>query len=109
METTIEKTLTDFGGKLWEKGDYRRIYFNIELVEKFIKLNVNYYNTGNISSATLDGKEISNSEARRIISGIDKIYYDFTDEKFHWTSDYDGYVKEFCKMLRISLNEKVEA
>ena len=112
-EQTTTKILTDAGGKLWEKsinnGMLRRIYFNADLVVEFIGLSVSRYNTGNISGATLNGEKISNSEAGRILSGMDKIYYDLNDGKFHWTENYDNNVSDFCKMLRGLLNaEPVE-
>lgn len=111
MNDQIIKILTDAGGKLWEKNSMKRIYFSGDLVVEFVGLSVSRYNTGNISGATLNGDAISNSEAKRILGGIDKIYYDLNDGKFHWTENYDNNVSDFCKMLRGLLNavELVEA
>lgn len=80
-EMTAE-TLTAAGGSLWEKGSMRRVYFN-DLSELY-GLKADRYNTGNISSATLDGETISNSAARRIMVELStaKLYYDLTAGTF---------------------------
>ena len=110
-EQIVAKILTDEGGKLWEKtterDELRRVYFNSETIADAIGLDVSYYNTGNVSGATLDGGRISNFEARRILGGLTgKFFYDYADGKFHWTSsDYEGYVSGFAKILRQKLND----
>ena len=81
-ETEIIKKLTEMGGKLWEKGTMRRVYFNAQAWG----LEVNHYNTGNISSATINGQGISNAEGYRCQNV--KIWYDLSDGKFH-TKDAD--------------------
>ena len=86
METktyTVEQ-LTKAGGKLWEQGGMRRMYFN-SLASR-IGLALDHYNTGNISSAKLAGEGISNCAARKIISALQdmKIWYDLTDGQFHY-------------------------
>jgi hypothetical protein len=107
----IIKILTDAGGKLWEKttdrGELSRIYFNTELVSEFIALDVSHYNSGNICGAYLDGSRISNSAAGRILSSLvdGKIFYDFADDKFHWTTNYGGHVRDYCRALRQMLDE----
>lgn len=70
-------------GSEWQKNDKHRIYFND--LEAWMGLDCSYYNSGNISGATLDGERISNSEARRIKGRIccSKIFWDFSDQKFH--------------------------
>lgn len=75
-KTFIEKAIEK--GNRWTKGRFDRIYFNWEQMG----LEVEYYNTGNISSATWKGEEISNSEAYRI-AGC-KVWIDVNDEKVHW-------------------------
>jgi len=69
-------------GKLWEKNGMKRIYFN-NLLDLY-GLEITRYNTGNISSARLDGQEISNSEARRLIDrmSLGKLWYDCTAKEF---------------------------
>lgn len=88
------QTLINAGGKLWEKNGMSRIYFNASL----IGLDISRYKTGNISSATLNGDSISNSEAGRI--EMIKIWFDAKDGQFH-TSDLSG--------LRSSSREAVQS
>ncbi|WP_406850133.1 hypothetical protein [Chromobacterium phragmitis] len=82
------EALVNLGGKLWEKADMRRVYFN-DLEELFCAatgLRVGRYNTGNISSASINGQSISNCEARRMlrdICGTSKLWFDAADGKFH--------------------------
>lgn len=68
----VEKALEK--GDRWTKGKFDRIYFNW----KEMGLNVEYYNSGNICSADFNGKEISNSCAKRILCA--KIYLDLNKE-----------------------------
>ncbi len=80
--TTWEETLVEIGGRLWERGDKRRIYFN-DLASLY-GLEVDFYNTGNVSSAKLDGETISNSAARKILGalGETKIWWDLVEDKW---------------------------
>lgn len=70
-------------GKLWEKGEHKRSYVEAEGVTELANVEVNFYGTGNISSAYVDGKKISNSEARRMGLGNPKIYYDHNTKTLH--------------------------
>lgn len=75
--------LTEIGGTEWQKGDMHRVYFNS--LTGWYGLDYALYNTGNVSSATLDGDKISNGRARELIGklGSAKLWYDMTDNKFH--------------------------
>lgn len=105
-EGEVRSTLEKHGGKYWEKGNYRRVYFNGEDILEKAGLKVKYYNTGNISSATFRGNAISNSEARRMFQTFSgKFFYDFADGKFYSkTSEgfdrYKEYWDEYAKELR---------
>lgn len=83
MAITIE-TLKKIGGKEWQKGDHHRIYFNN--LTGWYGLETTHYNTGNISSATLDGERISNGRARKIEGRLSygKLYYNVKDGKFYY-------------------------
>lgn len=54
--------LTAMGFNRWQKNGMDRMYINASA----LGLNCSYYKTGNISSATLNGTDISNCEARRL-------------------------------------------
>lgn len=71
-------------GSEWEKNGMHRIYFND--LPGWYGLQYERYNSGNVSSATLDGEHISNSKATGILSDLLalKIWYDVTTERFYW-------------------------
>lgn len=61
--------------RVWERGFLKRLYFN-NLPELY-GLEISRYKTNNISSATMDGDDISNSAAQRhlmVLSG--RFFYD---------------------------------
>lgn len=65
-ENTIDvDALEKKGFNRWTKGNMDRLYFNIE---KSGYLDVDYYKTGNMRSAYLNGERISNAEAYRLMS-----------------------------------------
>ena len=69
MEIEIEKIqelMKDKSHNLWEKYNKRRLYLDFA---KIINLQVDRYNTGNISSAYLEGEKISNSKASKYLQG----------------------------------------
>lgn len=59
------EALEQKGFNRWTKGDMDRLYFNIE---KSGDLDADYYKTGNMRSAYLNGERISNAEACRLLS-----------------------------------------
>lgn len=76
------EALTQAGGRLWEKGSMRRVYFND--LEALMGLSISRYKTGNICSASLEGEYISNSAAAKMLSSISKLWYDLADNKFYF-------------------------
>lgn len=73
-EATI-KTLKEKGATRWTKGDNDRLYLN-DATSQLLEIKISYYKSGNISSATMQGEEVSNAEAGRIISSLEKAYID---------------------------------
>lgn len=61
------------GGNRWTKGNNDRIYVK-DLIDTVGGLQVETYKSGSISSATLNGETISNSEAGRIYRSIGNPY-----------------------------------
>ena len=59
------EALEQKGFNRWTKGDMDRLYFNIQ---KSGHMDVDYYKTGNISYAAIDGEEISHRFAGQILS-----------------------------------------
>ena len=77
MNKSAEEKLIDAGGNLWEKGEMRRIYLNEWL--ELAGVNITRYNTGNISSASINGEKLSNAKASELASV--KCYWDCTKAK----------------------------
>ena len=74
--TIIEELIKDASHNLWEKYNKKRLYLDFA---KIINLKIDRYNTGNISSAYLEGEKISNSKAYKYIQG--KAFIDLTTNK----------------------------
>lgn len=71
------------GGRLWEKGDKRQVYFND--TGEWGGFRCGYYKTGNIMWAELDGEVISNSLGREYESFFRnslKVWYDLSSHKW---------------------------
>jgi len=62
----IQELMKDESHNLWEKYNKRRLYLDFA---KIVNLEVDRYNTGNISSAYLEGEKISNSKAYKYLQG----------------------------------------
>lgn len=84
---TVED-LVAMGAKRWQKAGYDRLYLN-EAGIKLAGLEVSRYNTGNISSAKLNGEKISNSAANRILGSLNKAYINLTTGKLVYTNNFD--------------------
>jgi len=71
-------------GNRWQKNGMDRIYFNG--LAEWYGLRCTYYNTGNISSATLNGERISNNSARKIGAAIGwgKVWFDLNTGRFEY-------------------------
>ena len=76
MITAIDYLIKEDLGTKWEKYGKCRLYIKWE---KLINLEVSFYNTGNISSAYLDGVKITNSKASNLING--KCYIDLNSNE----------------------------
>ena len=88
----IAQILTEqFGGNRWTKYDKDRVYFDAAAVTSQQGMSWNNYRSGNISSATLDGEKISNSEARRSLEGFMfvKLWCDLADGTFYRRGEID--------------------
>jgi len=79
-----QEKLEKLGGVYWEAYGKKRVYFDSQ---ELIDFKVEYYNTGNVKYAELDGEKISNGKARKLLYKLDtgKLYYDFEKEDFFCT------------------------
>lgn len=76
MTKTIKLSTLLSTGKLWEKGEHSRIYFNRIEVAKALGFSWESYKTGNPKRASFDGDKISNSEMWGVLMNIDGTYFD---------------------------------
>ena len=80
MTETMIKKLEAKGFKRWTKGEHDRLYANVEN----FGLELHHYNSGNISSATLNGEKISNSYGAEIKRNT-SIYLNVNDGELYLT------------------------
>jgi len=76
------------GGKHWENYGKSRVYYNADSIMEIIELELDFYKTGNICSAELQGEKISNSRARKILGTLEssKLWFDLDDYEYHYKS-----------------------
>ena len=81
----IVTTLSEMGGKRWQKAGKDRVYFNTDMVLKLAGLDYATYNTGRISGATFKDGHISNTDCGRILGTMSRFsfWFDLTDGKFY--------------------------
>lgn len=95
-------------GNEWQKGDKHRIYFNN--LSEIYGLNCEYYNSGNICGADLNGERISNSKAKQLIGKLlsCKVWYDVNEGKLMSTvPQNDTAAAEMCKIIRSKIKQFV--
>lgn len=85
VEFTVE-TITAIGGSRWQKSGHDRVYINNWA--QYLPLEIDHYNTGNISWAAWEGEKISNSQAAKILGTLDKVWFDAADGKLHCRFGY---------------------
>ena len=76
-------------GKVWVGGKHKRLYLNA----KALGLKCDYYHSGNISRAWVNGEDISNCEARRILGAgayRELVSGDVIDDRRHTFRDNFG-------------------
>jgi hypothetical protein len=75
------------GGRRWTKNGHDRVYINDWTA--FAGLETSHYKTGNVSSASFQGRGIANGRVSGILRAIDSIYFDVSEGRFfgYWSSD----------------------
>lgn len=81
MTKTINLSTLLSTGKLWEKGEHSRIYFDRFEVAKVLGFSWESYKTGNPKRASFDGDKISNNEMWGVLMNIEGTYYDRKTDK----------------------------
>lgn len=101
----LENKLVELGGSVWELGEYKRIYVNPEILKAVFGLEVEYYRSGNIKNATLNGEPLSNGKARRM--DLENAFYNCVTGK--WSIDLPMIIElEVEKDEPIPTNFKIE-
>lgn len=104
----LDKNGVEYGR--WQKGSMDRIYINNarDIYMKAIGLELDYYNTGNLARATLNGERISNAEGRRqmLVSSMygGKCWINLEDGSVH-TKNYDQNGDRLVKIIKDMLDE----
>ena len=100
----IIQEIVKMGAKEWENEKFHRFYFN-NLAELY-GLECEFYNTGNVQSAYLDGDLISNSSAKKILMHLagTKVWYDVKKNCFDFKVDCAS--DEYAKCIVENLKEK---
>ena len=99
MDSKMIEKLEAKGFERWTKGNYDRLYVDAEA----IGLECEYYNSGNICYAELDGEKISNSLARKL-----KMAKTFIDVKTGEIYSDSETLKEKIEEIIEQLNEDEE-
>ena len=81
LNETAIKALEEKGFKRWTKGNFDRLYINADS----LGLVCDFYKTGNIHYAELDGEKISNTKATALYHA--KTWIDIATGELHGTSD----------------------
>jgi len=84
METTNIKpnSLEKIGGRRWTSGSMDRVYFND--LAAWLGLEYTTYKSGNVSGAKLNGEDISNGSAKRLLADLSssKFWFDCNTGEF---------------------------
>ena len=98
--------LVRVGGSRWQKNGMDRVYFNN--LYTWYGLEMEYYNTGNICNAKLDGEKISNSQAKRLESeiGFGKLWFDVPTGKW-MARDLNGRESKIIEHIEAKVAELV--
>ena len=102
---TIEQ-LTQIGGKYWQGGEKRRVYFN-NLYEFAGVEEMEFYGTGSIKRVVRNGHVMSNNAARKLSVQLDTmdLWYDLNDGKFYFRSSDPELAREIISKIKARLNE----
>lgn len=93
-------------GKKWVHPKTGEVRYYVNSAWKYGGLELDFYKTGNISSAVLDGEGISNSQGRRLMHSIDKCWIAEGTEEVHVIGDYDGY-GDFIEAVKEGVRQEI--
>lgn len=88
--------LMDMGANRWTKGGHDRLYLS-KIGAEIMGLDCDYYKTGRVNGATLNGEKISNADACRVMSAYANAYIDLKDGTLHGVSG--RYAEDFSEKI----------
>jgi hypothetical protein len=101
------KALKQIGSE-WQKGSMHRIYFND--LASWYGLKLEYYGTGNVSAAYLDGNKISNNYGTQLDTAfrLGKVWYDVSSSKFLSRDLDERYTKKIVAAIKTHVEGLVD-
>ena len=106
-EMALRKALKKMGGRYWEKGLYRRVYFNKATLLSVMDIDIDHLKETAKSDISGVGPE------KKLLSALDctKVYYDLVDDE--WRVEFGGGVatehRLFAGMATRRLEEQLKA
>ena len=91
-------TLLAMGASRWTKYGKDRLYLR-NCYKDLLKMKISYYNSGNISCASLNGEGISNSEANRIKNMSYDCYIDLIKDEIVVDGKENSKVENFKALI----------
>ena len=92
MTKKLEKLIASEKAKIWNDS---RVYFERSATTEIIGLELTQYKTGNIASAKLNGKTISNSKAKKVLGQVFDVYFDIAENKIVGGGDYKTEIEKY--------------
>lgn len=83
MNQNIITIITECGGREWQKYGKHRIYLDAETAYELAGGAIDFYKTGNVSSATLPAYEKEHGSLSNRRAYIESVYYDVEYGTFH--------------------------
>ena len=75
-------------GNVWEKGSFHRLYLAPVKVAKAIGMSVEYYKSGKVRSARMNGESISNNCCYEALTSWNGAYIDLLTGEMHGRYGY---------------------
>lgn len=98
------ETLLAMGASRWTKYGRDRLYLR-KCYKDLLKMKISYYNSGNISSASINGEGISNSEANKIKNMAYDCYIDLLKDEIVVDGKETSRVRSFKALISEAIEE----
>ena len=96
-------------GRVWEKYGKKRLYLDENKVMKEMGFELEFYKSGNIAHAKLNGEKISNNKAWEVRSDLLNSYIDFHTgliySRYGLTEDELAAVRRIRKKINVAVKK----